>query len=466
MRLNRIVKTIGFRLALLYAGIFGVSVLLLLGVVYIVTSNALRDGLNHIISAEIEALTEEYDEDGLPHLKDEVEIRLSSGRRPTTYYLLLDPAGQRLAGSLPMRDPVVGWHEFIRPTPPTGPDDLDHDQKGEHMLIAFGKKFTDGSFLLVAEDRLRVIEAEEAIFRAFGLAFALIIVSGFGGGILLSTGFLRRVDEISRTAQFIVSGNLHDRIPTRGTGDELDRLAQGLNEMFDRLQALIESLRQVSNDIAHDLRTPLSRLRQKLEAARARSMSVEGYTSAVDLAISDVDAILQTFAALLRIAQIEAGTRKAGFSTVDLSILFRSICETYSAVAEDNGQFISADIEDGVLVHGDKELLTQMLVNLVENAIRHCPPGTTIYLGLKDSPDGIVGIVSDTGSGIPAEAREKVFRRFYRLESSRTTAGNGLGLSLVSAVAELHHIQVTLQDNRPGLIVRLAFPSGTTHGRD
>jgi len=466
MRLNRIIKTIGFRLALLYAGLFGISATLLFVVVYFVTSNALQDGLNHIVSSEVAALTEEYDEDGVMHVRDEINIRLQSGRRPATFYLLLDPAGKRLIGNLPTQNPVIGWHEFVRPPATDGVSDLGGGDPEDHSLVAFGQKFPDGSYLLVAEDSYRVDEAEDAIIRASLLAFSLIIILGFGGGIFLSTSFLRRIDEISKTAQIIVSGNLRDRIPTRGTGDELDRLAQGLNEMFDRLQALIESLKQVSNDIAHDLRTPLSRLRQKLETAQARSMSVDGYKNAVDLAIADVDAILHTFAALLRIAQIEAGTRKAAFSTVDLSILFRSICETYAAVAEDNGRAINADIADGVLVHGDKELLTQMLANLVENAIRHCPAGAAIHLGLHEDAGGIVGTVSDNGPGIPAEARDKVFRRFYRLESSRTTAGNGLGLSLVSAVAEAHHIQVALLDNAPGLIVRLTFPAGMPHVRE
>lgn len=466
MRLNRVFQTIGFRLALLYAGLFGVSVILLFGLVYFVTSSALRDGLNHIVSAEVAALSEEYDEDGLKHLKDEIDIRLGSGRRPSTFYLLLDPNGQKLAGSLPMQKLMEGWHEFIRPQVPTGSEDLDSETASEHRLLAFGQKFPDGSFLLVAEDSYRVAEAEEAIIRAFLAAFALIIVLGFGGGILLSSGFLRRIDEISRTAQAIVSGNLRDRIPTRGTGDELDRLAQGLNEMFDRLQALIESLRQVSNDIAHDLRTPLSRLRQKLETAQAKSVTVEGYKQAVDLAIADVDAILQTFAALLRIAQIEAGTRRAAFTTVDLSILFRSICEIYSPVAEDRGQTVSASIADGVLVHGDRELLTQMLANLVENAIRHCFEGANIHLELHETAGMVTGAVTDNGPGIPSDARDKVFRRFYRLESSRTTAGNGLGLSLVAAVAEVHHIQVSLHDNTPGLAVRLVFPKEAAHGGD
>lgn len=367
-----------------------------------------------------------------------------------------------MAGTLVDATLIEGWHD-VRRSVMVGSADDDEGALEEHNLVAFGLKFQDGSFLVVAEDSFRVVEAEEAIIRAFAIALVVIVILGFGGGILLSSGFLRRIDDISRTSQMIVTGSLADRIPTRGTGDELDRLADGLNEMFDRLQALIESLKQVSNDIAHDLRTPLSRLRQKLEGIQGRELSTTEYKAAIDRAILDVDAILQTFAALLRIAQIESGTRKAAFTTVDLSILFRSIHETYAAVAEDNHQRLLCDIEDGILVHGDKELLMQMLANLIENAIRHCPAGAKIQLSLEQGNRGAIGEVSDNGSGIPPSERGKVFRRFYRLEDSRTTAGNGLGLALVAAVAEVHHIKVSLNDNNPGLIVRLEFPSSTSH---
>jgi signal transduction histidine kinase len=224
------------------------------------------------------------------------------------------------------------------------------------------------------------------------------------------------------------------------------------------VQALMESLRHVSNDIAHDLRTPLGRLRQRLEDARLRARSLEDYETAVDRAIADTDAILATFSALLRIAQIESGTRKASFSAVDLSGVFRSIADAYGAVAEDRGQILTAAVTPGVDVRGDRELLMQMLANLVENAIRHTPEGARIGIGLERGADGPVGIVSDTGPGIPPEARDKVFQRFYRLDRSRSTAGNGLGLSLVAAVAETHGIAITLADNQPGLEVRLRFP--------
>ena len=322
---------------------------------------------------------------------------------------------------------------------------------------------SDGSFLMVGQDLYRIREVEEAVVQAFGWAFGVTILLGVAGGVVLSVGFLRRVDSINQTAQAIIAGNLANRVPTRGTDDELDRLARNLNEMLDRVQALMESLHQVSSDIAHDLRTPLSRLRQRLEETKARAHRAEDYASAVDQAIADTDAILGTFSALLRIAQIEAGTRKAAFSTVDLSGVFRSIADAYTAVAEDQGQALVSSIEADVQVHGDRELLTQMLANLVENTIRHTPAGTRIDLVLESTVDGPAGIVADTGPGIPPEFREKVFRRFFRLERSRSTAGNGLGLSLVAAVAELHGIGVTLADNEPGLKVCLDFGPEKPH---
>jgi signal transduction histidine kinase len=201
-------------------------------------------------------------------------------------------------------------------------------------------------------------------------------------------------------------------------------------------------------------------LRQRLEAARAKARSAEDYEAAVDQALAETDAILGTFTALLRIAQIEAGTRQAAFAALDVSGIFRRVAEVYFAVAEDRGQRLIATISPGLTFRGDRELLIQMLANLVENAIRHTPAGTTITLDLERTVDAVVGRVSDNGPGIPADARAKVFRRFYRLEASRTTTGSGLGLALVAAVAELHRIGIELTDNRPGLRVWLRFPNG------
>jgi signal transduction histidine kinase len=278
--------------------------------------------------------------------------------------------------------------------------------------------------------------------------------------MLMSAGLLRRVEVIRRTAQEIMAGNLSRRVPTRGAGDDFDQLSSSLNDMLDRIHMLMEGLRQVSNDIAHDLRTPLTRLRQRLEVARLKAKTVEEYEKVVESAIGDTDQILHTFGAMLRIAQIEAGTARSRFIDVDLSAVLRAIVELYAAFAEDHQQDMASSIADGVVIRGDRELLTQMLVNLVENALRHSPPGTKIDVRLERVAGSALCIVADNGPGIPSEEHDKVFRRFYRLDASRATPGSGLGLSLVAAIADLHRITLNLTDNGPGLRVTLRFPAG------
>lgn len=460
MRRTKLFRTTGFRLAAFYAGLFAASVIVLFGIIYWTASGALRKQLAASIQGEVGTLTEDFRSGGAPHAVQGIERRLASGLHPATYYLLVDPAGRKIAGNLPVVSPRAGWQEFPVPDEQVGEFKGEQEDNGEHRLLALGAMLPDGSFLLVGEDVHRMIEVEEVMVQAFGWAFGATLLLGAVGGSILSFGFLRRVDAINRTTRAIIAGRLADRVPTRGTSDELDDLAHNLNEMLDRLQALMESLRQVSNDIAHDLRTPLSRLRQQLEAVRLQPRNTEEYEAAVDEAIADADAILKTFSALLRIAQIEAGTRKAAFADVDLSSVFQSIFDTYVPVAEERGQSFAAVIEPDVHIRGDRELLTQMLANLVENAIRHTPEGTKIELALVTHPEGLMGIVADSGSGIPADARRKVFQRFFRLDRSRSTAGSGLGLSLAAAVAQVHDISITMTDANPGLCVLLDFPAG------
>lgn len=462
MRPTRILRTIGFRLAAIYAGMFGLSVLVLFGVIYWISGEAMRQQLRTVIDAEVTALYEEDIAGGLAHTADVIERRLASGLHSTTFYLLLDPAGRKVAGNAPLTSPRDGWQEIPLPSD-ISEDDNDPEDEGDNRLLALGVALPDRSFLLVGQNLYRIVEVEEAIILTFEWAFAVTVVLAVAGGCLLSVGFLRRIDAINRTSQAIVEGRLTERIPTSGTGDEIDGLASNLNEMLDRVQTLMESLRQISSDIAHDLRTPLSRLRHRLEAARLKAGGIADYEAAVDQAIADTDAILKTFAALLRIAQIEAGTRKAAFTPINLSSVFQSIRDAYSAVAEDRGQTLITAIDPDVQVRGDRELLTQMMANLVENAIGHTPPGTRIELSLRNEPLGPVGMVADTGPGIPAESRDKVFRRFFRLEQSRSAPGSGLGLALVAAVAGIHGIAITLADNEPGLKVVLDFaPASAT----
>nr|WP_307730382.1 ATP-binding protein [Alsobacter ponti] len=288
------------------------------------------------------------------------------------------------------------------------------------------------------------------------MSFAMALA--IGGGMLMSLGFLRRVEAINRTTANIVAGNLSERIPITGSFDELDTLAENLNAMLARIQTLMDGLRQVSTDIAHDLRTPLARLRQRLEAARDRVSGENGDVSEYEAALEEIDAILATFSALLRIAQIESGARLQGFRRVNLSAVFATVAEAYAPAAEDKGQTLTSAIEAGIDISGDRELLTQMLANLLENALHHAPQGASIRVTLTEHGRLAVGEVSDDGPGIPEAERANVLRRFYRLERSRGAPGNGLGLSLVAAVAELHHVDLSLEDNRPGLRVVMTFP--------
>ena len=315
-----------------------------------------------------------------------------------------------------------------------------------------------GGLLVVGADTHPREELLEWIVTAFSWAAGTAIAVALAGGLALGLGMSRRVEAVNFAAARIIDGDLGERIAIRGTGDEFDRLAAQLNRMLDRIQDLMEGLRQVSNDIAHDLRTPLARLRQHLERARDRSGTVCDYEVAVDRAIEETDAILATFGALLRIAQIEAGTRSQGFQTVDLSELGARIHEAYGAVAEDQGRRFDAHIEPGVTVRGDPELLTQMLANLVENALTHSPGGTPISLAISACGESALIIVADRGPGIAEAERTRVLQRFVRLDRSRSTPGNGLGLSLVAAVAELHGIILRLEDDRPGLRVELDMP--------
>jgi signal transduction histidine kinase len=277
------------------------------------------------------------------------------------------------------------------------------------------------------------------------------------GGFVLSLGFLRQVEAISNTAEAIIAGDLRRRIPMRNGGDELDRLAATLNRMLERISSLMESLRQVSNDIAHDLRTPLGRLRQQLEEIRRIPRAATEYEHAIDRAIGESDDILNTFGALLRIAQIESGARKSGFHRVDLTELVEQIADTYRPVAEDEGCVFVSVAARNLTVEGDRELLAQLIVNLLENAIAHTGTGTTVLLSLEHVGTQAILSVSDNGPGVPKEELQNIFKRFYRLEQSRGAPGNGLGLSLVDAIAGLHGVDLEASQNMPGLRVTLKF---------
>jgi signal transduction histidine kinase len=314
----------------------------------------------------------------------------------------------------------------------------------------------NGDRLRIGDDDARNDALEETVVAGFAWAFAGVVVLGILGGLGLSYGVHRRLNAMSGAAEAIINGDFSRRIPVRGSDDDLDRLAATFNRMLDRIAVLMESLRQVSNDVAHDLRTPLTRLRQRLEGSRTANTALER-TAAVAGALEEVDAILDTFAALLRIAQIEGGARRAAFRPVDLTALARAVVGDFAPSAEDSGQTLALQASEPVVVEGDPELLTQMLVNLVENALRHAGGLAQVTVRVAAEGPGAVVAVVDDGPGVPPTERARIFDRFYRLERSRSTPGSGLGLALVAAVARLHGGSVALADAAPGLDVRVAF---------
>jgi signal transduction histidine kinase len=450
-------RSTSFRLLAWYAAVFGASVAILLFFVYWIALAALDEQLSDSVERETDVLVELYRGGRLDRVIRAIELRMVDLRPPRRYYLLQNAAGERIAGNLPSMDPAEG--EMVLPVSHLFPDRgaKADDPADAYPVVAHGRRLDSGEYLLVGENRFRAVKAQEAIFRAFAWGIAITVLLAAGGGAALGVGFLRRIEEINRTTRSIMDGDLSKRVPASGGGDEMDQLAVNLNAMLDRIQVLMDSLKRVSDDIAHDLRTPLSRLRHRLEAARVKAGS-DG-EPVIEQSIAELDAILETFSALLRISQIEAGARRAAFSDVSLGQILSTVSEAYAPVAEDRSQRLEAVIDRTLSIHGDRDLLTQMVANLIENAIRHCPAGAGITVGLRQEAGTSILCVADTGPGIPAPEREKVFRRFYRLEASRTTSGSGLGLALVKAVADLHDASVEMADNHPGLRVTVRFPA-------
>jgi signal transduction histidine kinase len=449
--LPRLLRAASFRLAGLYVAVFAGSALVLGVAVFLEARSALQQQMKDRIEIEAAFLQQEFRADGLSHLLDAVRTR---GQGASALdYLVEDQAGAHLAGEMPAISGLKpGWTTI---DVPQASEDGGRPERVRALVSDLG----GGVLLAVGGDLRQIDDLEEAIATAFFWTVGLAAVLGITGGSLLSRAFLRRVDAIARTAEAIIGGDLARRVATRGTGDDLDQLASTLNRMLDRIEVLMDSLRQVSSDVAHDLRTPLSRLYHRLEDARTHARSVADYESAIDAALGEAERLLETFSALLRIAQVEGASPRAGFRDVDLTAVTEAVCDAYRLDAEAAGHQLAAMVSQGVTVSGDQELLTQALANLVENALRHTPSGTCISVRLTgDSQAGVLLSVEDDGPGVAVADLPRLTDRFYRAERSRTTSGNGLGLSLVSAVAELHGAKLSLDAMEPGLRVSLSFP--------
>ena len=460
MNLNRLFRSSTFRLAFIYMALFSVSVLVLLGFIYWSTIAVMGRQTDVIIEAEIEGLAERYRVGGLAGLTDLIAERLSRKPAGSSIYLLANGLFEPMVGNLDRWPSVAptpeGWLAFR----------LENQAAGGQLHQARARVFrlAGGFHLLVGRDMHDLEQAQRHIVRALVWGLAMTVVLALVGGVMMSRSMMRRLEVINETSREIMAGDLSRRIPTQGTGDDFDQLTDNLNNMLDRIELLMEDVRRVSDNIAHDLRTPLSRLRQRLELLKLPGADKEQLREQVEQTLGEADALLATFNALLRIARLESEDRRAGFSEVDLAALVADVAELYEPLAEDKQQQLLTTVKARVRVHGDRDLLFQALANLVDNAIKYTPAGGSIELSCEAGAAGARITISDNGPGIPQDARTRVFQRFFRLDTSRATAGSGLGLSLVAVVAKLHQAKVSLEDNRPGLRVVLDFAHATRSG--
>ncbi len=450
MKLTDAARSAPVRYAVVLAALSAVAMGTLLLVIFWWTTSLLERHMEEVINQQLSILKDDLAQDGLDSMLDLVRQHAKNQNR--VHILVLDSQQNFLAGDLPLIVASEGWQDIILPSLP---DDTNH--RPLH-LRGLGTQLDDGLFILVTQDTNDLHQARRLLVLSFGITLAVTIALMLFGGLAIAVVLLRRVDDVNNTARAIMDGDLSQRIQLVGPRDELGGLAVNLNRMLSRIDELMQNLRHVTSNIAHDLRSPLSRHRQRLESARMKPRSNDEYEAAIDTAIEDTDTILKIFEAMLRIAQIEGGTPRERFTTTNLSKIAENVVDAFAAVAEDKGKSLKENIQPNILIRGDSELITQMLANLVENSLRHTPVGTNVELRIHSSLNKILITLTDDGPGIPQEEREKVFQHFYRGDTSRSTQGNGIGLSFVAAVVKLHDASISLEDNSPGLRVVIESP--------
>ena len=452
-----LVQTQAFRIVLVYVLLFAVSVSALLFFTYWNTRRTLDAQTDQIIEAEITGLDDEYRHFGLPGLVEAVRSR--SLHQGQSLYILVDSQHHYVAGNLDPWPQVSGapgdMLEFDFERPVNGKLET---RRARGRLLSISGDFE----LLVAQDVHDRDLTERMFTTTLPWTVVLILILGTVGGALLGRNMLNRLDAINRTSGEIIAGDLSRRVPLKGSGDEFDVLSENLNRMLDRIERLMRGLREVTDSVAHDLRTPLNRLRNRLEESAAR-LSAQGKdqigANEIERAIAETDQLIGTFNALLLIAETDAGTTRAAMSPLDLREVAADVVELYEPLAEEKRVGLSLLPSLPAVIEGNRSLIAQALANLVDNAIKYTPGSGKVRIRAAITPEGVDLSVADSGPGIPEADRSRVTERFVRLEASRNSPGTGLGLSLVAAVAHFHHAELVLEDNLPtGLKAVLRFP--------
>lgn len=452
---RRLVRTHAFRLAGLYFLVFALSVLGVLFFVYWSSADFVERQTEATLDAEVTGLAEQYAQRGISGLVQIVAARSAGDRGDGMLYLVTDRDGRPLAGNL------GGWPAGVPERAGSLSLQIAVEVKGhteEHPAQAVLFAIPEGYRLLVGRDISDAAAFRDRIRTTLWWSGLVALGIGVIGGAVMGRNMLRRVEQVNRTAERVIAGNLSDRVPRRGTDDEFDQLAANLNGMLDQIERLMTAMREVTDNVAHDLKTPLARLRARLELTLLGPPDPTAQGEAVRAAIDEADRLLATFNALLGIAEAEAGAGGRGGERLDLGEVARGVVELYEPVAEETGRSLLLDSSPGTVICGDRHLLSQAIANLIDNALKYGGDGV-VAISVRQRAGRAAIEVSDRGPGIPEADRETVFDRFVRLEPSRSTPGNGLGLSLVRAVARRHDATVTLADNRPGLRVRIDFPA-------
>ncbi|HBK05133.1 MAG TPA: two-component sensor histidine kinase [Acetobacteraceae bacterium] len=445
-----LLRSAGFRFGAVYALLLAFSAAALALFLWWATAGLLDRQTEAAISADAQGLSERWTDGGLPGLVVTIEDRLAQNVDDDAIYLLTDPGMKRIAGNLASWPPAVSaagpWYEL--PILRAGMKSLANVQRYD---------LPGGFHLLIGRDVQVRSQLRKMLTNALLWAVGGVLLLATIGALVIRNLFRRTLANISATSVAIAGGDFAQRVRLSGRGDEFDQIAEVINDMLDRIGRLMDGVRQVSNAIAHDLRTPITRARTRLEDAALHAESADDLRAAIERATQDLDGIVGVFQALLRIAEIEAGSRRSSFAQFDLAPLLAEVADLYGAVAEERGIVLRLEAPDAVPAYGDKAMIQQAIANLVDNAVKFSPDGGTVRLTASVSAMVFVA-VEDQGPGIPLSERERATDRFYRGETARSTPGSGLGLSLVQAVAQLHGGNLRLEDNRPGLRAILSLP--------
>ena len=449
----RLLRSAGVRFAILYALVFGVSTIVLGASLRYSTLGLLNRETHDAIQADWQSLDNHFQQGGLPGLVLAIRNRIDEDVSRNAIYLLVDPLGNRIIGNLVRWPPQVidsppGWYEVAV---------VAGDNKRSQALLR-EYELPGGFRLLIGRDQRTSAQLRRILRDGLLWALAAMVALGAIGAFVIRGLFRRSLADISATTKAISRGDLTPRVRRSGSGDEFDQLAETINDMLDRISRLMDGVRQVSNAIAHDLRTPITRARARLEDAALHAKTEEELHAAIDRATGDLDGVVRVFQALLRIAEIEAGSRRSAFADFDLVPMLVDLAEFYEALAEEQGLTLEHAWPESVKMVGDRDMIQQAVANLIDNALKFAPSGTPLMLAVRTDGAEVEIHVADRGPGIPADERSRATERFFRAEAARSTPGSGLGLSLVLAIAQLHGGALRLEDNQPGLRAILVLP--------